>query len=177
MNMARRRFVPFILSLAAVGCGQSVGAATGGALPSGVPIDASIAAVSLSKLDDEQQAILNACGITNTNPNQVGRRGNLGTGVVAGMGRLPHARDIVKYAAVGPHPNIDTDTFAWVITTQGWITLPLDTVESKDPTCYIVGDNWLDTTFTSTGGTRSNGVVDAPPIFPAPILRLPPLTP
>jgi hypothetical protein len=162
-----------ILALVVASCGHVAGTAT----EHTVPLDTSIAPVSLSHLDVEQQAVLNACGITNTDPTQVGRRGNLGTGVVAGMGRLPHARDIVKYAAVGPQPDIDTDAFAWVITTHGWITLPLDTVESKDPTCYIVGDNWLDTTFTSTGGTRSSGVVETPPMFPAPILRLPPLEP
>jgi hypothetical protein len=146
-------------------------------MASGAPIDPSIATISLSTLDAEQQAVLNACGITNTDPNQVGQRGNLGTGVVAGIGRIPHARDIVKYAAVGPQPNIDTDAFAWVITTQGWITLPLDVVESKDPTCYIVGDRWVDTTWVSTGGTRQSGVVESPLAFPAPILRLPPLAP
>jgi hypothetical protein len=87
---------------------------------------------------------------------------------------------VVKYAAVGPQPEIQNDAPAWVITTKGWFAPTLSDaangIESLDPTRYAVGDP-ANATWVSTGGARQGTAVETPIPFPAPVARLPRLLP
>jgi hypothetical protein len=142
------------------------------------PTDTTVAPVSASTMSSDWAKFLDACGVIYSLPGHDGK--GLGTSIVSGAGVVAHARDMVRYAAVGPQPEIQTDAPAWVITTKGWFAPTLsDTangIESLDPTCYAVGDpanvNWV-----STGGVRQGTVVETPLPFPPPVARLPQLLP
>ena len=156
--------------------------ARAGAAPQSVqpelPVDSSIPPVSLSSPSSGAVQALLACGIVNLDPSRPDVHANLGTSVVTGMGLVAHGKDVVEYSAVGPQPDLTaSDLPTWVITTSGWISLPMDTVESKDPTCYVPDGQWLARTWVSTGGTMLNGVEITPIPFSAPVHRLPALQP
>lgn len=178
MTRSGRRIPGLLLVLAIVpaGCGQAV--TTTSSATEGLSVDSSVAPVSLSSPSSGAVEALLACGIVNLDPSQPDVRANLGTSIVTGMGLVPRGRDVAKYAAVGPQPDlISSDSPTWIITTSGWIVLPFDTVESKDPTCYVPDGQWTARTWVSTGGTRLNGVEVTPLPFPLPVSRLPALQP
>ena len=175
-----RRIVPGWLAIVSLcGCVSAAGGqATQSASADGPPIDATIASVSASSLSPDWATFLDACGIAHSQPANNGQ--GLGTKVISGIGVVAHAREIVKYAPLGPAPEIQTDAPAWVITTHGWFAVGLSDaangIESLDPTCFAVAvpSNFL---WASTGGTRQGTKVQPPLAFPAATLRLPPLQP
>jgi hypothetical protein len=103
--------------------------------------------------------------------------------MVAGMGRVEHARDLPDYVPLtGREPEIATDTEAWAVTFRGDLPLGLQgrgggagEWSLRDPTCVWIGGV---RSFLETGGTvwwdgeaRSpgNGVSDPgglPPLQP-----------
>jgi hypothetical protein len=137
------------------------------------PIDTSLVPVSATNPDPDSSAALDACSLTDTT-GRFGDNGPLGIGYVTGLGKVAPASEAVKYVGLDGAPEIATTDPAWVITTSGWITLPLGR-PMKDPTCVFVNDAayWY-----VTGDTRSDdGVIVTPmPVAPRE-LRLPPLAP
>jgi hypothetical protein len=174
---------PIVLALLAIvslsGCVSAAGGlATKAPVSDGPPIDTTIASVSASAPSSDWATFLDACGIVYSLPGHNGK--GLGTGVVYGIGRVAHARDIVKYAPLGPAAEIQTDAQSWVLTTHGWFAATFSDaaigVESLNPTCFAVGDP-SSALWASTGGTRQGAVVQTPLPLPPATLRLPPLLP
>jgi hypothetical protein len=80
-----------------------------------LPIDPSIAPVSLSKPSAAAAEALEICQVLDLH----------GVQKVAGMGRIEDARDAVHYAALtGREPEIMGDDPAWVITFKGELPMP-----------------------------------------------------
>lgn len=142
--------------------------------PKSPSVDPAITPVSASRPDTDSARALDACSITDTE-GRFGSNGPLGIEIVSGMGKVIPARDAVKYVALNGAPEIATDAPAWIITTNGWISLPLVDPMLKDPTCVFVNnrDYWY-----VTGDARSSdGKIQTPMPLPAPPYRLPALIP
>lgn len=176
MKAAFVRFAALLLAAAFIASCLAPAASPGSTIVSSQdlpPIDTSIMPVSASDPDPDASAALDACSITDT-IGRFGENGPLGIGYVTGMGKVTPASDAVMYAGLDGAPAIRTSSPAWVITTSGWITLPLG-APMKDPTCVYVDGlaHWY-----VTGDTRSDdGIIVTPmPIAPRPY-RLPPLAP
>jgi hypothetical protein len=133
-----------------------------------LPIDASIAAVSLSDPSPEAADALRICQVTE----------NLGPDLVSGMGRIDHAREVVRYAPLtGLEPEIKTDAPAWIVTFKGEVPMPMTGEIWIDPTCIVVGG---DGGFYATGPVQilsSKVTVTPVPAKQQPDLALPPLLP
>lgn len=173
--MIRRR--GFTAILVAAGFLVACGASTTASDPTAVttrdlpPIDTSIEAVSASKPDAESSAALDACSLTDTT-GRFGSNGPLGLDRVSGMGKVTPASAAVKYVALEGAPEIATAAPAWVITTSGWITLPLGR-PMKDPTCvYVNGEAYW---YVTGDSIAIDGAVVTPMPVQTPELRLPPL--
>ena len=173
-----------LFAMALVGCYGPPGAAVG---PSSAPgtgdglqlIDAAIDQISASSPTKDAAAALDACGITNFNPDQPGKvAANFGTGIVTGMGLVTPGRDANKYAPLGSAPEIQTDSPIWVITTNSdWISFPTVNGELRNATCVVPAGDWGRATWFATGDVRiDNAVVTPKPELP-PTLRLPALAP
>lgn len=162
------------------GCYSGVGAPTPRAPIAGsdVPqVDASIEVVSASTPSAAAAAALDACGITNFNPDQPGRvSANFGIGVVSGMGLVVPGRNANNYAPLGSAPEIQTDKPLWVITTgDAWLSFPLVAGELQHATCVVPDEPGAVPTWFATGNVRNGDVIVTPPPFDQPSLRLPEL--
>lgn len=154
--------------------GQSTGTAA-----VGLPVDASIAQVSLSRPSANAAAALDACGIVYSLPGHEGK--GIGADKVSGFGLVARGPDVGNYAAIGPAPQLQTDDAAWVVATSGWIATTLSDqangIESKDPTCIVLESDLATGYWFSTGDVRQGTLLVTPLPFKQPSLRLPALAP
>jgi hypothetical protein len=133
-----------------------------------LPVDTTIAAVSLLDPSPEAAEALQICHVTE----------NLGPDLVSGMGQIHHARDALRYAPLtGLEPEIKTDAPAWIVTFKGEVPMPMTGEIWVDPTCIVVGG---DGGFFATGPVKilSSKVTVTPlPVKQQPDLALPPVLP
>jgi hypothetical protein len=119
---------------------------------------------------------LDACGITNFAQTDVGS--TFGIEVVTGMALVTPGRDANKYAPIGNSPDIKTDLPAWVITTNGWLTLgPFAAGPAENPTCVVVVGDWSNPQWYITGDQKIGEVIVTPLPQPSPVMELPALAP
>lgn len=127
----------------------------------------SIEPVSLSHPSPEAAAALRICQVDTIGPD-----------MVSGMGRIPHARDAVRYAPLtGLEPEIQTDAPGWIVTFNGEVPMPKSGEIWIDPTCIVVGG---DGGMYATGpveNTSTHLAVTPLPAKKQPDLALPPLQP
>lgn len=170
-----------VICATAVGCyggGASLETAKPPVETPQVPVDANLTPVSRSEPGPDAAAALDACGITNFNPDQPGKvSANLGIDVVAGMGLIKPGRDAAKYAPLGKAPEIQTDDALWVITTNDtWLSFAGVSAELQHATCVVPDQHWESPSWLTTGDVRSGELVVTPPPVEQPVLRLPELT-
>jgi hypothetical protein len=138
-------------------------------LPS-APIDPAIEPVSRTEPGAGAAAALKACGI--------GRLPRLDQ--IAGMGLVPRARDVPRYARMfGTEPELRTDAPAWVIQLAGRIDYRV--YWADNPVCVVIdGRSWIFAP-EAYGGPNAETGEDAvnpnPSNAPDPPFRLPPLAP
>jgi hypothetical protein len=143
--------IALLLSVGLVaGCTPSGGASVPtfhASASAGLPVDASIAAVSVSHPTPLASAAMQACGVHDA---------SLGVGRVAAMGLVPHARDVVRYVPfVGVEPVIQSDAPAFVIEFRGPVGIPLAHETALDPVCLYIGGGaglYLTGGYTPDGG-------------------------
>jgi hypothetical protein len=102
----------------------------------------------------------------------------LGRATVAGMGLIPRARDLWKYAPLtGREPQLSSSRPAWLIQFHGPIPMPVSDEEWIDPICVVIDGAGG---FLATGPVRhlDSGTIESPPP-PArpPVWTVPPLAP
>ena len=144
----------------------------------GLPVDASLTAVSRSNPEPAARAALDCCGITNFTQDHPGAVEFLDVlDQVAGMALVPSARRADDFAPIGRAPELQIEDPIWIIQMRGWITFPFAGNELESPTCVVVGGKWGGPLWFGTGLLRRDGVVQTPWPGPSPIFRLPPLSP
>lgn len=125
------------------------------------PVDATIAAVSLTTPSPDAASVLLACGATNAKPQLLAAIGT--------MGQVPHAKDVPKYTFLwGQEPELATDEPAWVIQFVGKVDL--EEYWAVNPVCVSVGGK------ARIFAPEQYGVgdkVENPPMPNTPILSLP----
>lgn len=127
----------------------------------GRPVNPSIEPVSRSNPSREATAALIACGAS----------GLKGIGVttefaIAGMGRVPHARDIPEYAYLwGVEPEIQTDSPAWVIQMAGRVDVDA-THWADDPVCVVIDGKGTVFAPWASGTRRESFPLVSPPTSP-----------
>lgn len=133
-------------------------------IPTGRPIDPAITPVSVSDPFSAAGRALRDCLADQY----------LGPIAITGIGRIPHARDAVRYVPLtGLEPEIQTDDPAWIITYSGEVPMLKGGEDWIDPTCIVVAGHGG---FYATGPVRNlgSGVVTAPvPPLVEPDLVLP----
>ena len=132
----------------------------------GLPVDPSIAAVSISSHPADAEAAFVACNLR-----------QVGLDHVAGMGLIPSASDMVKYAPLsGREPELRLPGPAWVVQLRGEIPMLLSGETWIDPICFASGA--VSGYFAVGGAKDSSGAFHAP-LAPAtpPVYSLPPLDP
>jgi hypothetical protein len=138
--------------------------------PAAVPVDTTIDPVSLSRPPADAERALELCRVRDW----VDRNG---ADVIAGMGKIEHAKDAVHYARLtGLEPELQSDRPAWIVQFRGDIRVDWELVFT-DPVCIVVdGDGG----FFGTGPVRQVGteVMFTPqPAKQEPDRALPPLGP
>ena len=93
-----------------------------------VPVDMAIQPVSISSPTADAASVLKSCGLTTTDRQAL----------VAGMGLVPHAKDVPKYIrAFGTEPELQSDKPVWVVQFKGRIDMgPGDWADN--PVCVVV---------------------------------------
>lgn len=131
--------------------------------------------VSRSSISPGAAQALEACGIAKTSADD----GSLfSLDVVTGMGLVTPGRDANRYAPIGNASEIKTDKPAWIITTEGWLTLgPFAAGPARNPTCFVVAGEWDDFAWFVTGDQQIGEAVVTPFPQPSPDLTLPALAP
>jgi hypothetical protein len=115
-----------------------------------LPVDPSLTPISIGNLSGEASDALDACWITDTQHELVSA---FGLEVVAGMAKVPHAKDLPTYLPLINDPTITGEAPAWAIRLQGEIQLPhLELV--RDPSCVIIRS---DPVWFVTGARQVNG--------------------
>jgi hypothetical protein len=121
-----------------------------------LPVDPSITPISIKNHSAEAEAAFQACSLK-----------QYGYEYVAGMGELPSAADMVKYAPFsGKEPQLALPGPVWLVQFKGDIPMPKSGETWVDPVCFKAADD--------QGYFAVNGVKDASGKFIAP---LPPATP
>lgn len=127
----------------------------------------SVEPVSLSHPSPEAADALRICQVD-----------TIGADKVSGMGRIPAARDAVRYVPLtGLEPEIQTDDPAWIVSFHGEVPMPKSGEVWIDPTCIVVGG---DGGLYATGpveNTSSHITVTPLPAVQQPDLVLPALLP
>lgn len=164
------RFHPRSPALALVGC-LALGACA--RPPAAQPAASLVTPVSMSNLSAEAAEVVRLCGVRQY------------LSQVAGMGQVPHARDLPNYVNLtGREPEVQGDEPIWAVAFTGQIALTTrsraGTAMATNPTCVVVGDvaagngipEWMMTgPVTDAMGTRT------PEPRAAPAQSLPPLQP
>jgi hypothetical protein len=92
-----------------------------------LPLDPAVKPVSISSASADEQRALDMC-ISFT----------FRVEDVAGMGKIPRARDAYKYVPLtGREPDLKNDRPAWIVAFQGELRLPRRAERAKDPICLI----------------------------------------
>jgi hypothetical protein len=130
------------------------------------PVDKTIQPVSISSPTAEAAGVLKACGLTTADRQAL----------VAGMGLVPHARDVSRYIrAFGTEPELQSDKPAWVVQFKGRIDMgPGDWADN--PACLVVGGQppvWYEP--EAYGSATASIVPDK--VGAAPVAALPSLAP
>jgi hypothetical protein len=127
----------------------------------------SIEPVSLSNPSPEAAAALRICQVDTIGPD-----------MVSGMGRIPEARDAVRYVPLtGLEPEIQTDAPAWIVTFNGEVPMPKSGEIWIDPTCIVVGGGGGLYATGPVENSSSHVTVTPMPVKQQPDLALPPLQP
>jgi hypothetical protein len=139
---------------------------------SGVTEEAAISPVSLSRPPADAARAFEVCSVR-------GWVDQRGIGVIAGLGRVPHAIDAPHYARLtGREPELQSNKPAWIVQFRGEIRMPWSNTVYVDPACIVVDGG--DGGFFSTGATRDVGseVTTTPrPVAAEPDRTLPPPRP
>ena len=181
------RLFALCVALVVAGCTASGGAATNALPPVGsapaaaapaiaassspasaaaLPVDPSITPISIKNHSADAEKAFQACSLA-----------QYGYETVAGMGLIPSAADLPKYAPFsGKEPQLELPGPVWLVQFQGDIPMPKAGETWVDPVCILAeGDQ---------GYFAVNGVKDAAGKFRAPLpaatpptMSLPPLLP
>ncbi len=117
--------------------------------PAAPAVDASIAAISLSKPPAEAARAFELCLVNEWVAAS-------GSDVISGLGHIDHATDALHYARLtGRDPELKSDSGAWMVQFKGDIRIPWSDTIYVDPTCIVVDGG--DGGFFGTGGVRQVG--------------------